>query len=130
MHKMAFHRGRALGIIRRTLHSSLPANAEAQAGKSQTDSRAEAQACESKIDSLAEVPAGKFNTNSQARLSIEGRCRAHFMYAGKGMQHEGALIVCSGGVLKDAILHCLLALKQPSATWPQPQCIELERCNY
>jgi hypothetical protein len=41
MHKMAFHRGRALGIIRRTLHSSLPANAEAQAGKSQTDSHAE-----------------------------------------------------------------------------------------
>jgi hypothetical protein len=37
MHKMAFHRGRALGIIRRTLHSSLPANAEAQAGKSGLD---------------------------------------------------------------------------------------------
>ena len=33
MHKMAFHRGRALGIIRRTLHNSLPANADAQAGK-------------------------------------------------------------------------------------------------
>ena len=32
MHKMAFHRGRVLGIIRRTLHNSLPANAEAQAG--------------------------------------------------------------------------------------------------
>ena len=32
MHKMAFHRGRALGIIRRTLHSSLPANTETQAG--------------------------------------------------------------------------------------------------
>ena len=33
MHKMAFHRGRALGIIRRTLHNSLPANADTQAGK-------------------------------------------------------------------------------------------------
>lgn len=33
MHKMAFHRGRALGIIRRTLHSSLPSNAEVQAGE-------------------------------------------------------------------------------------------------
>ena len=108
MHKMAFHRGRALGIIRRTLHSSLPENAEAQAGKSQTD--------------------------SHARSYVEGRCRAldYFMNAGRGMKRGQQHWLCaeSGGVLKDAILHCGLALKQPSALWPQPECIEFGGVNF
>ena len=108
MHKMAFHRGRALGIIRRTLHSSLPANAEAQAGACTCLLLA---TCCSPLVGISDMACQCFS-NSPPRPSWVQHLRADCDTCASAAE--------SGGVLKDAIFDDVLALKQPSATWPRP----------